>query len=123
MPTVLAERKNDCSMAILAGGGRLQIQDFCGSISELLWMLLRAGLRSSFDREMDGDQIVRWRSKHESGMNSGSVRENCKMIFDSEKTRFCLSFLCFIHLICLSGVGKFASWEIKFAMLHISEGT
>ena len=28
------------------------------------------------------------------------------MILDSEKSRFCLSFLCFIRFICLSGVGK-----------------
>lgn len=39
-------------------------------------------------------------------MNSGSVGGNHKMILDSEKSRFCLSFLCFIHFICLSGVGK-----------------
>lgn len=106
-----------------AGGAQLQIEDFCESISELLWVWLWPGLRSSFNREMGGDQIVRWRSQHESGMNSGSVGENGKMILDSDKSRFCLSFLCFIHLICLSGMGKFASGEIKFAMFHISEDT
>lgn len=121
MPTVLAEGKSDLSMGILAGGAQLQIEDFCGNISELLWVLLWPGLRRGFNREMGGDQIIWWRSQFEWGMHSGSVGENCKMILDSEKSRFCLSFLCFIHLICLSGMGKFASGEIKFAMFHISE--
>lgn len=111
------------SKPVLAGEGQLPIEGFCESISELLWALLWPGLRSSFNREMNGDQIVKWRSKHDSGMISCSVGKNCKMILDSEKSRFCLSFSSFVHLICLSGVGKFASGEIKFAMFHISEDT
>lgn len=39
MPTVLAERESDHSMAVFAGDGQLQIEDFCESISELLWVL------------------------------------------------------------------------------------
>lgn len=58
MPTVLAERESDLSMTVLAGGGQLQIEDFCESISELLWVLLWPGLRIIFTRRMDGDQIV-----------------------------------------------------------------
>lgn len=110
MPSVPAESENDCSMAVLARGGELQILDFCGRISELLWVLLWVllwpGLRNSFDREMAGDRIVRWRSRHESGMDSGSVGGNRKMILGSEKSRFCLSFSCFIHFYLPKWCGK-----------------
>lgn len=92
MPTISAENENDCSVAVLARGGQLQILDFCGRISELLGVLLWPGLKRSFNREMAGDRI-RWRSRHESGMNPVSVGGNCKMILDSKKARFCLSFL------------------------------
>lgn len=106
MPTISAESEKACSMAVLARGGQLQILNFCSRISELLWVLLWPRLRSSFNREMAGDRMVRWRSGHESVMNPGFVGRNCKVILNSKKSGFSLSFLCFIHFICLNGVGK-----------------
>lgn len=53
-------------------------RDLCSRIAELLWVFLWPGLRSSFDTEMAGDGIVRWRPRCESGMNSGSDEANPK---------------------------------------------
>lgn len=60
--------KNDCSTVVLAMGGQLHIPDLCSRIAELLWVFLWPGLRSSFDTEMAGDGIVRWRPRCESGI-------------------------------------------------------
>lgn len=81
-------------------------RDLCSRIAELLWVFLWPGLRSSFDTEMAGDGIVRWRPRCESGMNSGSDEANRKMVLDSEKSRFCSSCFCLVHFICLSIMRK-----------------
>lgn len=56
---MLAGRESNSSMTVLAGGAQLQTEDFCESISELLWVLLWPGLRIILIRRMGGDQIVR----------------------------------------------------------------